>query len=136
MLRFDKATYLPFLFKFILSGRFSNNLWGLDVLLFLEYINKVFIVFFNFIKFIILLYTFLVTSLSRYKEYMIWCTSFSKFSDVLVVFIYANAIGKLWSICLGVNILIPLPFCCLLKSRILSTIWNILLRFSFQEFLF
>ena len=36
MLRFDKATQLSFLFKFILTERVSNKLGGSDVLL--EYI--------------------------------------------------------------------------------------------------
>ena len=38
MLRFDRATYLAFLFslKFILSERLSNSLSGLNVLLFSE----------------------------------------------------------------------------------------------------
>ena len=80
MLRFDKATYLSLLFKFILSLRLSNNL--------------------NFIEFIILLYTFLVISFSQYKEYMICLISFSKFSDVLPTFTCAIAIGNLCSICL------------------------------------
>ena len=31
MLRFDKATYLSVLFKFILSVKLSNSLWGSDV---------------------------------------------------------------------------------------------------------
>ena len=38
MLRFDKATYLPLPFKFILSERLSNSLWGSDALLFPEFI--------------------------------------------------------------------------------------------------
>ena len=41
MLRFDKAIYLSFLLKFILSVRLSNSLWESDVLLFLELINIV-----------------------------------------------------------------------------------------------
>ena len=41
MLRFDKAIYLSFLLKFILSIRLSNSLWESDVLLFLELINIV-----------------------------------------------------------------------------------------------
>ena len=105
MLRFDKARYLSLLFKFILSGRLSNSLWGSDVLLFSEFINIVSILFYNFIEFIILLYTFLVISFARYKEYMICLISFSKFSDVLIDFTCARAIGNLWSICLGLNIL-------------------------------
>ena len=41
MLRFDKATYLLLLFKFILFERLSNTLLGWDVLLFAEFINVV-----------------------------------------------------------------------------------------------
>ena len=37
MLRFDEETYLSFLFKSISSKRFSNGLWGSDVLLFLGF---------------------------------------------------------------------------------------------------
>ena len=36
--------------------------------------------------------------------------SFSKFSYLLPAFTCARAIGNLWSICLGVNSLIPFPF--------------------------
>ena len=86
-----------------LFERFSNSLWGL---LFSELINIVSIVFHNFIEFIVLLYTFLVISFARYKEYIICLISFSKFSDVLPTFTCARAIGNLWSICFGVNILI------------------------------
>ena len=79
---------------------------------------------------------------------MICLISFSKFSDVLPAFTSASAIGSHCSICFGVNILIclrsetvatraksegsPLPFCCLLKSRIFSTISTILFQFSFS----
>ena len=66
-----------------------------------------FFLFYNFIGFIILLYTFFVTSSSQYREYM---------TDV---FHLVSAISDLWSICLGINIFIPLPFCCLLRSRTL-----------------
>ena len=59
MLRFDKATYLSLLFKFVLSVRLSNSLRGADVPLFLEFINRVAILFHNFIELIIFLYTFL-----------------------------------------------------------------------------
>ena len=76
-----------------------------DVLLFLEFINIVSILFYNFIEFIILLYTFLVISFARYKEYMICLISFSKFSDVLPAFTCASAIGNLWKIRLGIHIL-------------------------------
>ena len=60
MLRFDRATYLSVLFKFTFSERLSHSLLGSDVLLFLEFTNIVSILFYNFIKFILLLYTFLV----------------------------------------------------------------------------
>ena len=83
------------------------------------------------------------------QKYMTCMISFSRFSDVLPSFTFASAIGYLWSICFGVNILmrfrsetlatraksegcdsnicgIPLPFCYLLKSRIFSTISTIL----------
>ena len=52
-----------------------------------------------------LLYTFLVISFAQYKEYTICLISLSKFSDVLLAFTCARAIGNLWSISLGVNIL-------------------------------
>ena len=107
MLRFDKATYLSLLFKCILSVKLTDSLWGSDVLLFSEFINIVSILVNNFMEFIILLYTFLVTYFSWYKEYMIWQISFSKFSDVLSAFTCATAVGNLWSIWLGVNILSP-----------------------------
>ena len=42
---------------------------------------------------------------------MIFLISFSMFSDALPAFTCASAIGSLRSICLGVNILIPLSFC-------------------------
>ena len=58
MLKFDKATYLFFLFKFILLERLSNSLCGSNVLLFQEFINIVSILFYNFIELIMLLYTF------------------------------------------------------------------------------
>ena len=41
----------------------------------------------------------------RYKEYMIFLILFSKLSDVLPAFTCESPIGKLLSICLGVNIL-------------------------------
>ena len=95
MLRFDKVTYLSFLFKFILSVTLSQSLRGSDVLLFSQFINIVSILFYNFIEFIILLYTFLVISFCRYKEYIICLISFSKFSDVLPAFSCTRAIGNL-----------------------------------------
>ena len=106
MLRFEKATYLSLLFWFILSERLSYSLWGWDVLLFPEFKDIVSVLFYNFIKLIILLYTFLVTSFSRYKEYIIWRILFSKFLDVLPAFTFRTAIGYFWNIC---NILSPSP---------------------------
>ena len=41
---------------------------------------------------------------------MIFLVSFSKFSDVLPAFTCARAINNLLGICVGVNILSPLPF--------------------------
>ena len=81
--------------KFILSERSSNNLWAADVLLFSEFINMVSILFYNFIEFIILLHTFLVISIARYKEYMACLISFGKFSDALPAFTWGNNIGNL-----------------------------------------
>ena len=97
MLRFDRATYLAFLFslKFILSERLSNSLSGLNVLLFSELINIVSIMFYNSIEFIILLYTFLVISFALNKKNMICLILFSTFSVVIPAFTYANAIGNL-----------------------------------------
>ena len=61
--------------------------------------------FYNSIEFLMLLYTSLEIRLTQYKRYIIWRISFSKFSDVLPAFTCARAVGNLWSICLGVNIL-------------------------------
>ena len=97
-------------FKFVLSKSLSNSLWGSDVLLFSEFINIVSILFYNFIEFIILLYTFLVISFVRYRKYINWLISFSKFSDVLPAFNWSSAIGNHWSICLGVNISWLFPY--------------------------
>ena len=41
---------------------------------------------------------------------MICLTLFSKFLDIVPAFSCASAIGNLWSICLGVNILKPFPY--------------------------
>ena len=84
MLRFDKATIVSLLFKFILSLRLTNSLWGLDVLLLPEFINIVFILYENCVEFIILLYNFLVISFARLKEYRFF--HIGKFSDVLPAF--------------------------------------------------
>ena len=120
MLRFEKATYLSLLFRFILSERLSNSRWGWDVLLFPEFKDIVSILFYNFIKFIILLYNFLVTSFSRYKKYMIWRILFSKFLDVLPSFTFETAIGYFLNIC---NILSPSP--CFASHVALFTILKI-----------
>ena len=99
MLRFDKTTYLSLLFMFILSVRYLSLFYlsmRIRCLLFLQFIiNIVSILFYNFIEFIKLLYTFLVISFSRHKEYMICLISFSKFSGVLLGFTCARAIGNL-----------------------------------------
>ena len=51
-----------------------------------------------------------------YRKYVIFLISFSKFSDVLPAFNFASAIGNLWSIYLGVNILRPSPYFVLLLA--------------------
>ena len=67
MFRFDEATYLLLLFKFILSEILSNGLWGSDILLFPEFINIVSILYYTVIEFIILLYTFVEIYFAGYK---------------------------------------------------------------------
>ena len=84
-------------------------MWGSSVLLFPEFINIVFILFYNFTELNILLYTFLVIFFAWYKEYIICLISFSKFAYVLRASTWASAIGNLWSICLGVNVLSYVP---------------------------
>ena len=83
------------LFKFISFERLRNSVLGSDVLLFLEFINMVCILFYNFTEFIILLYAFLVIYFARCRKYMNCLISFSKFSDVLPVFTSASAISNL-----------------------------------------
>ena len=61
--------------------------------------------YYIFIEFMILLHTFIVISLARCKDYMIRLISFTKFSHVLADFTCARAIGILWIIYLGDNIL-------------------------------
>ena len=87
--------YRIWFIKFILSKRLSNSLWVSDVLLFPEFINIVFTLFYNFIQFLILFYTFLVIYFAQYREYIIFLVSFSKFSDTLPAFTCARAIGNL-----------------------------------------
>ena len=107
MLRFDRATCFLLVFNFILSEKLSNSLGGSDVLLFLEFINIVCILFYNWMEFIVLFRTFLVTSFSWCKEYLIWDIPLSRYSDVSPYFTCENATSNLWGVCLGVNILIP-----------------------------
>ena len=73
---------------------------------------------------------------------MICLISFNKFPDVLSALTYARTFANLCSIYLGLNIWsceqkTPkgrlLPFHCLFKSRIFSTISTILLEFSFSR---
>ena len=91
---------------------------------FSEFINVMSIFYYTFIEFIILLYAFLVISFIRYKEYIIWQISLSKFSDVLPAFICERAIDNFRSICLEVNILI----------RVCFSIGKILLSISLRAF--
>ena len=69
-----------------------------------------------------LLYTFLVSSFVRYKEYTICLISFNKLPELLPAFISARAVGNLGSICLSVSIFKPSPSCftLLLASETLS----------------
>ena len=97
MLRFEKETYLSLLFKFI---------YVQDLVIVCEnqmFINlmktTVYILFYNFIKFIMLLHTFLVISFAQYKEYIICLILFSKFPNVLPAFTSARTVANLWSIC-------------------------------------
>ena len=81
--------------------------WSVKIRCFtiLEFTNIVSTLFYNFIEFIILLYTYLVFSFARYKEYIICLISFSKFSDVLPAFICESTIDNLCNIYLGLNTL-------------------------------
>ena len=105
----NACKYLSFIFKAILSERLNNSLWGSDVLRFLEFINIVSILFYNFIEFIMLLYTFLVIYFAWYRKYTICLVSSSKILDELPAFTSARSISNPWIICLGVNILRPFP---------------------------
>ena len=93
----------------------NNSLWESDVLLFSEFINSACILFYDFVEFIILLHTFLVISFAKYKECTICLISRSKFSNVLSAFTCVRAIGNLWSICFGFNLLTCL------RSKTLAT---------------
>ena len=83
MVMFDKVTNLSLLVRFILSARLS---YRSDILLFPEFITIVSILYYSFMEFFILLYTFLVTFFARHKECMVCLVSFSKFSGVLPAF--------------------------------------------------
>ena len=87
--------YLSFLFKSILSVKL-NELVGVRCLTFFK-IHKYNIHFwyYTFIEFIILLYTFLVISFDRCKEYINCLISFNKFLEVLLAFTSVSAIGNL-----------------------------------------
>ena len=50
MLRFDKATYLSLLFKFILFERLIISLSGSDVSVFIEMINIVSVLYYTFVE--------------------------------------------------------------------------------------
>ena len=133
-IRFDKATYLQLLLKSILSKKLINSLWESDVLIFSEFINIVSILCYNFFEFIILLHTFLVISFTQYRQYIIWRISLNSFSCVLPSFT-CTIVQQLWVIFQAsaqeLFFFSPLPFCCLLKLRIFSTILIILCRFLF-----
>ena len=88
----------------------SNSQWGSDILLILEFINIVSTFCYTFIELIILLYNFLETSFSQYKKHIIFLTSFTKFSDMLPVFVCTRGIVTPYNICLVVNILNLSPF--------------------------
>lgn len=61
-----------------------------------ELTKIVFILYYMSIKSTILLYTFLVISFDRYKEYIIFLTSFSIFADVLPAFTCAKVISGIF----------------------------------------
>ena len=96
-----------FFLNLFFSEILSNGLSGSDVLPFLEFINKVSLLFYNFIEFIILWYSFLVISFVWYNEYMIWRILFREFSDALLAFACASVIDNVANTCLRVNILTP-----------------------------
>ena len=59
---------------------------------------------------------FFVRVFDLYKEYNSCLISFSRFSELVLVFNWAKEIGSLLSILLGVNIFSPTPFCFLLLT--------------------
>ena len=66
-----EVTYILLLFKFVLYERYSISICGSEVLLFFEFINIVSFLYNIFIKFKVLLYTFLVSSQLCYLIYLI-----------------------------------------------------------------
>ena len=103
MLRFDKTRYLRLLFNIIYSVRLSDSQWRSDVLLFLEFINIVFlfVLYLYWIHYIFIY--FFRNSFCSIKRYMICPISFNKISNVLPPFTCAKAIGSLWGVCLGLS---------------------------------
>ena len=135
MLRFDKAIIFSPILKSNLLVSFNIKTCGLDVLLFPKFINIVSIVYRlhlqlesvrhvrYWIDLIMLFYTFLVICFDWYKEWTISPILLNKLSELLPAFTCARAIGNLWSICLGVNILSPAPLvlsCLVLSPLVLS----------------
>ena len=56
-----------------------------------------------------LFYTFSMICFDWYKELTVCLILFDKLSELLPGFTYARAIGNLWRICHGANILSPVP---------------------------
>ena len=111
MLRFDKTKVFLRIFKSNLLVSLSKKMCDSVFLLSSEfiYIVSIFInisVKLHGIDLIMLLYTLLVICFDWYKEKTICLISFNKLSELLPAFTCARAIGNLWSICLGVNVLI------------------------------
>ena len=108
------ALNLLLLFKFLSSARLSNSLYESDILLFLRFIYIVSILFYKFIEFIILLYTFLVICFDTYFGY-------------IACFYLYQRLGNVRSICLRLTIFNP--FLCggfdgnipLLKAKLSKT---------------
>ena len=74
------------MFKYNLSAKLSTDLLGSEVLLFSEFINIVYMLYYIYIELIKLLYTFLAISFDRYKEYITLWVSISKCFGVLLAF--------------------------------------------------
>ena len=99
--------------ELLFSERWSNSLWGSDILLFSEFINVTSTLFHNFIDYVVIYFSSnFFSSIQRIYDLTV---SFIKFSDVLAAFTCTSAVGNLWVIYLEVSILSPLPSSCLLK---------------------